>query len=148
MRHVEEQVKRLFIATDSKDWETVIDVFADEVELDYSSMSGQPAALLKPGNIVDAWKTILPGFTWTRHQLGNILSTKEDKHASVFCYGTATHYLENEKGHLWTVVGTYDLDLTLVEDGWKIHKMKFNFKYQDGNLNLPQLAMDTLKKEA
>ncbi|MCH4886905.1 nuclear transport factor 2 family protein [Acidaminobacter sp. JC074] len=142
----ESQVKRLFIATDSCDWETVKEVFCDKVELDYSSLSGQPAAELKASDIIDSWKGLLPGFTHTHHQIGNILSVEKDGLASVFCYGTATHYLENEAGNIWTVVGTYDLDLVEEKGTWRISKMKFNFKYQDGNTNLPQAAMEALKE--
>ncbi|MNC50682.1 hypothetical protein D3C75_999400 [compost metagenome] len=56
--------------------------------------------------------------------------------ATVFCYGTATHYLEHKDGNVWTVVGSYDFDLNETDGGWRIVRMKFNFKYQDGNTGL------------
>jgi hypothetical protein len=108
-------------------------------------MSGQPATILSPEDIVNAWKTILPGFTHTHHQLGNIITAKEENTASVFCYGTASHFLENDDKNLWIVVGSYDFDLVKVNHYWRISKMKFNFKFQGGNFDLPQLAMDALK---
>ena len=70
----------------------------------------------------------------------------DGKKATVFCYGTATHYLSDDAGNVWTVVGTYDFDLEEKDSGaWKISSMKFNFKYQDGNTSLPQKAMAQLK---
>jgi len=133
-------VLRLFSSTDQKDWGTAKDCFADSVTLDYSSM-GSPKAILTPPQIINIWKTILPGFTNTHHQLGNIKETIGNKHAKVFAYGTATHYLEDVKGNVWTVVGTYTIDLTKQKDVWKINKMVFDMKYQDGNIDLPQKAM-------
>lgn len=134
-------VKQLFVATDQKQWDKVENCFAKEVLLDYSSM-GNPAATLTPKQITDAWKTILPGFTHTHHQIGNFQESIDKNKAEIFAYGTATHYLEDENGSVWTVVGTYNF--TLIKEGkfWKINKMKFNFKYQDGNLLIPQKAID------
>lgn len=94
MKTVEEKVAKLFIAVDSRDWAAAGGCLAEQVLLDYSSMSGEPPALLKAGDIIDAWKTVLPGFQATHHQLGNVLSSAAQSEASLFCYGTATHYLE------------------------------------------------------
>ncbi|NME68740.1 nuclear transport factor 2 family protein [Flammeovirga aprica] len=142
MNFAEKAVTQLFIATDQQDWDKIEKIFDDQVVLDYSSMNGNPATTLSPQAITDAWKGILPGFTHTHHQLGNIISIIEGGTAEVFCYGTATHYLEDEGGNVWTVVGTYDFELELKEEEWKVTKMKFNFKYQDGNTSLPQKAIE------
>lgn len=144
---INETVTRLFVATDSKDWETVEDIFDKTVLLDYSSMNGNPAVELTPRQITDSWKTILPGFTYTHHQLGNFISSEKGNKAEVFCYGTATHYLEDKNGNVWTVVGSYDFELNKSGQTWKISKMKFNFKYQDGNTGLPAKAMKRLENK-
>lgn len=143
---VNETVAELFIATDNKRWQTVESIFAEQVILDYSSMNGNPATSLSPKQIVDSWKTILPGFAHTHHQLGNFVTKVNDSKAEVFCYGTATHYLNDANGNIWTVVGSYDFELIEKDNTWKISKMKFNFKYQDGNLELPKKAIENLKQ--
>ncbi len=135
----------LFIATDQRDWEKVEQLFSDEVLLDYSSMTGNEATTLKPTDITTAWKGILPGFQHTHHQIGNITTQVTGDRAAVFCYGTATHYLADESGNLWTVVGSYDFELASNDGLWTIDAMKFNFKYQDGNTSLPEKAMNSLK---
>ena len=140
-----EAVISLFIATDQQNWEQVEQIFAPKVLLDYSSMSGNPAASLAPTDITTAWKGILPGFESTHHQLGNIRSTEDGNKATVFCYGTATHYLTNDAGNVWTVVGSYDFELAKSDKGWQITAMTFHFKYQDGNTALPGIAMEALK---
>ncbi len=146
MENPKDVVHQLFIATDNRDWSSVMDCFAAEVRLDYSSMTGTEAVTLSPTAIVDSWKKILPGFKSTHHQIGNMMSKESLESAEVFCYGTASHYLENGKGNLWIVVGSYDFNLIKDEGNrWKISGMKFNYKYQDGNTELPVLAQNLLK---
>ena len=146
MRTPEESVVQLFVATDQQDWNTVATIFSKEVLLDYSSMNGQPAATLSPEQITTAWKGILAGFEHTHHQLGNIISKTNGNTASVFCYGTATHYLPDEAGNLWTVVGSYDFDLWQNAVGkWEVKSMIFHFKYQDGNAGVAQKAIAKLQ---
>ena len=141
-----EAVIQLFIATDQQNWQQVERIFAPTVLLDYSSMSGNPAASLSPTEITTAWKGILPGFKATHHQLGNLLESVDGNRATVFCYGTATHYLPNNAGNVWTVVGSYNFELEQLNDrSWRITAMTFNFKYQDGNTALPEQAMNALK---
>ncbi|UTW64758.1 nuclear transport factor 2 family protein [bacterium SCSIO 12741] len=146
MKNPQETVIELFVSTDEQQWDQVKAVFDSKVLLDYSSMTGSPATSMTPDEIVDAWKGLLPGFDHTHHQLGNFQMTLSNNQAQVFCYGTASHYLENESGKLWWVVGSYNFDLVKEDETWKIAGMKFNFKYQDGNTQLPQLAMKNLKK--
>ncbi|WP_084065250.1 nuclear transport factor 2 family protein [Paenibacillus stellifer] len=146
MTKAEDAVVELFVAVDSRDWDTVRRGLADQVLLDYSSMNGQPPALLSANEIIDSWRNVLPGFDSTHHQLGNMLVRANQSDASLFCYGTATHYLEHEGGNVWTVVGSYDFDLKETNGGWRIIKMKFNYKYQDGNAELPGLAIENAKK--
>ena len=145
METINERVAQLFIATDNKEWAKVESIFAEEVELDYSSMNGNPAVNLSPEQITGSWKTILPGFTHTHHQLGNFITKVKENRAEVFCYGTATHFLEHQDGNVWTVVGSYNFELVQKDNNWNVTKMKFNFKYMDGNSNLPQAAMESVK---
>lgn len=141
----QQAVTNLFVATDQHNWTLVEQIFNQEVVLDYSSMNSNPAATLTPQEITSVWKTILPGFEHTHHQIGNFIWEENGNKATVFCYGTATHYLIDEKGNTWTVVGSYDFELIKIDNEWKITSMKFNFKYQDGNTSLPQKAMNKLK---
>lgn len=141
---IKERVSNLFVATDNQSWDTVESIFAPHVILDYSSLNGIEASNLPAKDIIDSWKKVLPGFTHTHHQIGNFLIKKETTTVDVFCYGIATHYLPHKEGNIWTVVGSYDISLIQIEGEWRISKMKFNFKYQEGNTALPQLAIEHL----
>lgn len=38
------------------------------------------------------------------------------------------------------IIAAYEHELIKSANGWKVSKMKFNLKYQDGNKSLPMLA--------
>lgn len=143
---IQETVINVFVNSDNRNWKEVEAQFASKVNLDYSSMSGQPASEVTPEQITSSWKTVLPGFTHTHHQIGNFITEINGNKAHSFCYGTATHYLEDENGNVWTVVGSYDFDLENINGNWKITSMKFNYKYQDGNGKLIEKAIENTKK--
>lgn len=147
MKQPQEVVTQMFVATDQRSWQVVENCFASSVNLDYSSMTGQPASILKSNEITASWKTVLPGFEATHHQLGNFICTISNDTAKVFVYGTATHYLTDEKGNIWTVVGSYDFDLKQEEKHWKITAMRFNYKYQDGNTQLIKKAIENAQSK-
>jgi len=148
LHHIQTTVQRIFRGADECDWQLVRQSFASQVLLDYTSMNGGTPATLTPQQISDAWQQVFPGFDATHHQLGNFEIQPGDSEATVFCYGTATHYLPHEKGNVWTVVGTYDFHLVKENDDWKADRMMFRFKYQDGNTDLPKLAMDKAKERS
>lgn len=135
----------VFNGSDKHQWETVRHSFADEVHLDYSSLSGQPAASVNADDIINAWSNFLPKFNFTLHLITNIEITLPGGNASVFCKGEALHFLSNaEGGESWKVYGTYDIDLAKLGDQWKIISLRFNLLHQEGNVNLSVIA--TAKK--
>ena len=138
---IKKTVTQLFTNTDQRNWSGVEAQLASKVTFDYSTMSGNPPAELTPEEITTAWKAVLPGFTHTHHQIGNFLVETEESKAHVFCYGVATHYLEDKGGNVWTVVGSYDFELEKITDRWRITAMTFHYKYQDGNTQLIQKAI-------
>lgn len=136
-----EALQEVFIAADERDWERCRNAMADKVYLDYSSLSGVPAQELAAADIVTSWMGFLPRFKATHHQLGNFTVQDDGENAIVKCYGTATHYFPAASGqNVWTVVGTYEAKLARWKDGWKVTALRFNLRYQDGNLALPEIA--------
>lgn len=142
-KEIKETILKVFVYTDEKKWDELQNVFTEIVILDYSSFKGNAASELTPKQIADAWSGFLPLFNSTHHQVSNFLIDENENNATAFCYGTATHYFPNESGNnVWTVVGTYDFDLEKIDSEWKVKTMKFNFKYQDGNTDLPKLVQE------
>lgn len=144
---IEETITKLFVNTDRRNWSGVEAQFASKVTLDYSSMTENQASEVTPTAITSGWKTVLPGFTSTHHQLGNFITEVNEDKAHLFCYGTATHYLEDDSGNVWTVVGSYDFDLEKTDGNWNITSMTFNYNYQDGNGELIEKAIENVKNQ-
>jgi len=147
MNNAVERMTKMFIGVDACDWEMVKDCMAETVHVDYSSMTGQSGGDVKTVDLIEGWKSLLPGFDATHHQLGNVVSKIDGNKAYIFSYVNASHHLDNEDGKVWTVVGSYDIDMKVIEGNWKITSLKLNFKYQDGNVNLPQLATEAVAKK-
>lgn len=145
---VKETVTKFFVAVDEQDWEIVRNHFEDSVIFDYTSMQGGEAKKLSSGDIADSWKAFLPGFDNTHHQLGNYLVKVKENKAHLFCYVTAKHFLKNESDkNVWTVVGTYDIDLTKNDSDWFVSDLKFTLKYTSGNENLPEMAKNIMNNK-
>ncbi|WP_413205403.1 nuclear transport factor 2 family protein [Rhodospirillum sp. A1_3_36] len=136
-------IEKYFSAIDTRDWSTAEALMTTPFHLDYSSMGAGPAADLLPSDILAGWKSILPGFDHTHHQLGNLDLSVSDSQATVTCHVTATHFIDNvDNDPIWVVVGTYTIGLVRDETGWKICALTLTFKYQSGNTSLPTIAQD------
>jgi hypothetical protein len=139
---IEQQVRKLFEGADERNWQKSASAMSNEVLLDYSSMTGNAATLLKPEQIMAAWAAFLPGFDRTNHLLSNFTIKTNGLTAEVHYNGKADHFLN---GEVWTVNGTYDTKLIRTNnDTWLITEHKFNFRDQSGNTTLPQAATQKL----
>ena len=132
-----ETVTRLFAGADERDWGKVKNTFAENVELDYSSMTGNPASVVPSEGIITSWRGFLPGFDKTHHQLADFYVMQNGSAALVHYYGKADHFIGDD---LWIVEGTYDTELIETDGKWVITKHKLNLIKQDGNMALPVQA--------
>ena len=90
---------------------------------------------------------MLPGFDHTHHQLGPLDIAQDGNSATVYAYVTATHYMASAQGgDLWTVYGTYTLQLRY-EEGWKLRGNTFSFKFLSGNVDLPNMAKERMARD-
>lgn len=141
---VKRTVDLVGLYADEQRWLELKPLFAEQVVLDYASMTGQPAETLSPDVIVNRWKTFLPGFDRTHHHMTNHdIRIQGDTAVSI----STVQAIHQIKGHeTWTVYGTYHHKLSRFGSGWKIEAMRLNFSFAQGNTDLPQIALDRLKK--
>ena len=146
MEHIiEQQIRKLFEGADERNWQKCASVMNNEVLLDYSSMTGSAATLLKPEHIMAAWAAFLPGFDRTNHMLSNFTIKTNGLTAHAHYDGKADHFLN---GEVWTVDGSYDTKLIRTNnDSWLITDHTFNFTGQSGNTTLPQAATEKMSKQ-
>ena len=134
-----EVVNKLFIYTDNRDWDLLqTEVFAPEVHLDMSSMTGAEPEDLSSGEICERWAQGFTEVDEVNHLAGNYLVTLLSlDNAAVHCYSTATHFKENaSNGPTREFVGSYDLRLRHTDLGWRIYNFVYHFKYGVGNMTL------------
>jgi hypothetical protein len=136
-------VSAIFSGADEHNWQKVQDALADEVLLDYSVLSGNPASTLTSKQIVDAWKGFLPGFDKTHHQLSKFEVFQNGDAAKVHFYGKADHFIDRE---VWTVEATYDAGLSKSSGSWKVTALTLNLLSQSGNTGLPAEATKRMSK--
>jgi hypothetical protein len=138
---VQAVIIRIFNGTDSHQWDTVRTGFTDEVLVDYASLNGQPASVIKADELIQSWRAFLPKFEFTFHRQSNFQFEFSGEGCTVFCKGEALHHLPDaEGGDFWTVYGTYHFELTKRTGQWKVAVMKFDLLYQQGNTRLPAIA--------
>ena len=88
-----QKVNDLFLETDNRNWPAVQAIFDDSVVFDVTSMAGGKPQNLTPSDITGAWDQGLKKLKAIHHQTGNFRVKVTGNEATVFCYGTAHHYL-------------------------------------------------------
>ena len=142
---VESLITDLFQATDDRRWADVRNTMADSVYVDYSALGGEPG-FRAPAKIVGGWEQLLPGFDRTVHQIHNLVVWTAGDRATATFDGIATHLLTGvDDGDEWTVFAGYDTEFIQEDGQWKLARIDLSLYDQQGNQNLPRLAMDRVK---
>jgi len=123
---------------DRLDWPAVRDAFADDIRVDYTSLSGGEPETLRADDLIARWQGLLPGFDATQHLAGPVVLTgdggpgvRADAHVRGY-----HHIQDPDGGQTWGVFGHYTARLA---DG-KITELTLQVFYQEGNLELPGTA--------
>jgi hypothetical protein len=132
-----EVVNKLFVFTDSRSWDKIqSEVFAEDVYFDMSSLGGE-ISMMTSKQICELWNEGFKRIDSVNHLAGNYIVNINNDKAVVFAYATATHYKESaSNGKTREFVGTYDIELILLDNGWRINKFKYNLKFMTGNQTL------------
>lgn len=137
-----ETINAIGIYADADEWDLVAAQFADEVILDYTSYAtasagAAEAETISPQDVVTAWQTVLPGYEYTQHIIGNHQVELNGDEATARSNVHATHVLE---GDFWIFLGDYEHHLIRTDEGWKVDRMTANLRAELGNPELPALA--------
>ena len=135
-------VDAIGIYADADRWDLVAEQFADEVVIDYTSYAtasagaAEPKAIT-PQEVVTAWQSVLPGYDYTQHIIGNHQVELNGDEATAVSNVHATHVLEGEH---WIFLGDYEHHLVRTDEGWKVDQMTANMRAELGNSDLPDRA--------
>ena len=122
-------VESVGILADTRNFEALEELYAPEVELDYTSLAGGEVELKSPQAIMAQWAGVLPGFSLTRHEVSNIKVSSNGQTATTTADITASHWVSDL---FWQVKGDYVYRLAKDEDHWLITAHQFNLKEENG----------------
>ncbi len=132
---------RMAWLADRRDWDGLLAVFDDEVDVDYTSLTGGDPARLPRHELVQGWAAGLSGLAATQHLLGNQLATLDGDTAEATAAFQATHVLPNPHGApTWTLGGHYHYRLRRTTDGWRITAVAMTTDWATGNQHIMTLA--------
>lgn len=121
-------------ACDAKNWKKCRSYFMDEVEVDFTSLSGGEAAKINADKLIEAWKRNLFEDKKTFHTRSNHRIKIDGERAEVFSKGYAFNLIETgENAGFWEVWGNYTHTLEKTGNGWKCSAMKLEVIHRRGD---------------
>lgn len=127
---IREAIASLATATDSRDWAGVAAVFAEQVEMDYTSVVGGTPGLVSRANLVSGWTQGLERYESTKHNFSDVQVTVTENTARAMFTGQATHVKKN--GERWSCGGDYEYQFVRSPDGWKARSATFRMRWEQG----------------
>ena len=124
---------------DTGNFETLEKLYADEVEVDYTSLGGGEVELKSPQALMTQWASMLPGFDLTRHEVSNIVVEVDGDAATATADIVADHYV---KDLFWKASGHYVYRFVRGMDSWKITSHTFNLTGEEGTRDVFGLAVE------
>lgn len=126
---------------DRHDWGLYRSIFTDQLTVDFSSWSGEPAATMSADDWVAGVRATLEPFDATQHVLTNFVIDIDGSEASCTCYMAAHHHLvTGELREMHSIGGYYVHQLRRNGDGWLIHHTQLNVTWEMGDRALFQQA--------
>ncbi|MEM9463765.1 MAG: nuclear transport factor 2 family protein [Actinomycetota bacterium] len=131
-RPIIDTTTHLFRHADRHEWDQLAGVFAEEVDLDYTSLAGGAPARLTPDEIIAAWRPGFEAIDAHQHLVANHLVDQRGDAATVTATFIATHQWA---GETWTLGGDYTFELAHT-DAWRITAMTMTAIWQTGDPTL------------
>lgn len=143
---IAERVTLMLHAIDTLDWNGVDASFADQVNVDYTSLFGGEAATIPAQQLLLTWRSLLPGFDATQHLIGPVISEISSSSARAETHVRGYHRVKGaDGGDIWMVAGHYVFQLRKHEGAWRISALTLIAYYQEGNTQLPVIATARVK---
>ena len=144
---IAETIYMYAIGIDTKDFDLYGSIFADQVNIDFSSYEGSSVpetTVLTRDQWVSRVRPLFTGLAATQHSMTNPVVNIDGDTASCRMYMQAHHVFEPEKEDSWFTIGGY-YDDTLTRDaespsGWKLTGVKLTVLWRKGQESIMQLA--------
>ncbi len=124
---------------DQGDFVSIEALYADEIQVDYTSLWGGDVQTYTPEGLMTAWASVLPGFDQTYHDIANVQVALAGNLATATADVVADHHLEAD---FWQVTGQYEYRFVKVASRWQITHMTLNLVDEVGDRALVTLAAE------
>lgn len=122
---------------DTQKWDFFHSLFTNEINVDYSELTGKPDSKMKADDFVAFVRSSLSrkGLK-TQHISTNYTINLEGDNATCVSSVAALHYLPDEQHNTFDAHGYYNKTLVRTSKGWKISGIKLSFLWATGNSQL------------
>lgn len=142
---IEETIIRMGWLIDRREWDELLSLFTDWVDVDYTSLFGGEPETITAEDLVSRWRATLDALAATQHLIAGVLVDLRGEEAQATANVVGTHVLPNASGGpTWTVGGTYWFTLARHDGGWRISGMALKVAWVNGNQHILTLAADTI----
>jgi fermentation-respiration switch protein FrsA (DUF1100 family) len=135
-------VSSIPLAVDLARYDLAETAFAPQIVIDYTSLWGGEPQTMTPAALMDAWRGIVPGFSATWHELGDVRAEVNGDRATATAFVDGRHWLD---GQLWRPIGRYHWELAKLDGAWKVTMMRFAMTEEIGDRSIARQAMERAK---
>jgi SnoaL-like domain len=127
-------VNRISIHADLRNWAACRNCFADQVEVDYTSLQGGKPAMIAADTLLKQWATSFDqSFKTTQHLIGSHAVTLKGDTATCISQFQAHHVLLNSgDSPFWRLGGIYHHSLARSSNGWRVFKLQMTARWEEG----------------
>jgi hypothetical protein len=122
---------------DMRNFDAVEPLFADPVVIDYTSLWGGEPSRMSPGELMTAWRGIVPGFDATWHEITNLKVQVTGDTAKASSNVDGRHWLGEQ---VWRPIGRYDFRLARQDGRWRVTHMTLTVTREEGDRALVDQA--------
>lgn len=135
---LESIILKFFSDVDEQKWDDVAAAMTESVSINYTELGGEQG-FFTPDEILSTWKSFLPGFERTIHNVHNIAIWEVGDRATATLDAIALHFLN---GSEWTVFVGYDTEFIKEDGAWKLARIDLSLYSVHGNNDLPAQALE------
>lgn len=130
-------VARIARTIDTRRWQELRALYADEVTSDYTSLFGGEIPHQSGDDLIETWRRLLSSLDATQHMVGPIEVHLQGDRALAECHVRGYHVCSAAPGGSeWMVAGQWIIELVERERAWLVTKMTLRTFYQTGNRDL------------
>jgi hypothetical protein len=127
------------LAVDLANYALAERAFAPKVVVDHTSLWGGTPNTITPGELMDAWRGIVPGFDATWHELGPVSAQVQGDRATATAAVDGRHWIGQA---VWRPIGNYEWELEKRDGRWQVTRMAFLMTREIGDRGLAARAIE------